>query len=89
MVVMYSHFDLQKFLEGIQQFKVTLFGVAPPIALVLAKHPLVDEYDLSSIKSVVCGAAPLSKEIQDTVSKRLQILIRQAYGMTETAACML
>lgn len=50
----------------------------------LAKSPLVDKYDLSSLKVIWCGAAPLSKESQDAVQKRIGIpIVRQGYGMTE------
>ena len=52
----------------------------------LGKHPLVDKYDLSHVKTIVCGAAPLSKEAQEAVSKRIGVKdIRQGYGMTETS----
>jgi 4-coumarate--CoA ligase len=52
----------------------------------LSKSPLVDEYDLSSIKDIGCGAASLSKEVEDQVRKRFKqdITIRQGYGMSET-----
>lgn len=50
----------------------------------LAKNAIVDEYDLSSLKIIWCGAAPLSKELEDNVRQRLNVpLVRQAYGMTE------
>lgn len=51
----------------------------------LAKSPLVDNFDLSSLQVIFCGAAPLSKESEDAVQKRLgiPIIIRQGYGMTE------
>lgn len=53
----------------------------------LAKHPLVDKYDLSSIKVMYSGAAPLSKDIQSQVIKRIGkgkcLPVLQGYGMTE------
>lgn len=50
----------------------------------LAKNSIVDEFDLSSLKMVLCGAAPLTKELEDLVRERIHIpLIRQGYGMTE------
>lgn len=52
----------------------------------LGKHPIVDKYDLSHVKTIICGAAPLSKDVQEAVSKRLGVQdIRQGYGMTETS----
>lgn len=44
--------------------------IVPPLAVFLAKHPLVLKYDLSSLHEVWCGAAPLSSEIQKAVTKR-------------------
>ena len=41
--------------------------------VLLAKHPRVSEYDLSSVKRILCGAAPLSAEIEDAVLKRLKL----------------
>ena len=46
--------------------------VVPPIMVFLAKHPLVDKYDLSSLTDLMCGAAPLSQQLEDEVSERLK-----------------
>lgn len=88
-VIVMSMFNETVFLESIQNHKVTLLFAVPPLMVFLAKHPLVDEYDLSSIRYIGCGAAPLSKEVQLAVQKRLNITeIKQGYGMTETSvAC--
>lgn len=52
--------------------------------VLLAKSPLVSKYDLSSVKVIWCGAAPLSKEVEDAVKDRLRVpFVRQGYGMTE------
>lgn len=52
--------------------------------VLLSKSKLVDKYDLSSLKVIWCGAAPLSKDIENDVKRRLNILVmRQGYGMTE------
>lgn len=59
----------------------------PPVAAVLAKHPLVDEYDLSSVHDVICAAAPLSPQIQTALADRLKIkTFRNGYGMSEIVA---
>ena len=58
-VVTLPRFDLEQFLRTIQDQKITRAFVAPPIVLALAKHPLVDQYDLSSLRSILSGAAPL------------------------------
>ncbi len=55
----------------------------PPVVLALTKQPIVASYDLSSVKDAICGAAPLSAELQQACSKLLRFTVRQAYGMTE------
>jgi 4-coumarate--CoA ligase len=57
--------------------------IAPPVAVALAKHPLVDDYDLSSVHSIFSGAAPLDQELGKAVANRLGCRVRQGYGMSE------
>ncbi|XP_058812705.1 luciferin 4-monooxygenase-like [Topomyia yanbarensis] len=83
--VVLTKFDIVLFLESIQKYKVNLMTVAPPLLVFLAKHPIVDNYDLSSLITLICGAAPLSKEIEDRVRDRIGVaFIRQGYGLSET-----
>lgn len=69
--VVLERFDGRLFLESIQNYSVTHLWLVPPIILFLIKNPLVDEYNLRSIKEVVCGAAPLGKEIEEEFIKKL------------------
>jgi acyl-CoA synthetase (AMP-forming)/AMP-acid ligase II len=55
----------------------------PPIVLALAKHPMVDDYDISSLRTIMCAAAPLKEELQMACALRLNIFVKQAWGMTE------
>jgi long-chain acyl-CoA synthetase len=57
--------------------------VAPPIVVALAKHPLVDQYDLSSLEQMFSGAAPLSADLALEAGQRLGCEVVQGYGMTE------
>ncbi|MFI1419622.1 4-coumarate--CoA ligase family protein [Streptomyces sp. NPDC020731] len=83
-VVVLPRFDLETFLAAIQNHRITGLYVAPPIVLALAKHPLVDRYDLSSLKHVVSAAAPLDASLAAACSQRLGLPpVGQAYGMTE------
>ncbi|WP_103532345.1 4-coumarate--CoA ligase family protein [Streptomyces sp. SM11] len=83
-VVVLPRFDLAQFLEAIQTHRITGLYVAPPIVLALAKHPLVGEYDLSSLQYIVSAAAPLDADLAAACSARLGLPpVRQAYGMTE------
>ena len=51
--------------------------------MLLAERPEVSRYDLSSVKEVLCGAAPLSAQLRKRVSGDMGIIIREGYGMTE------
>jgi acyl-CoA synthetase (AMP-forming)/AMP-acid ligase II len=84
-VVTMPRFDLAEFLRVIQDYRITRAWVVPPIVLALAKHPLVDEFDLSSLQFMLPGAAPLSAELQLACSKRLGCHMQQGYGLTETS----
>jgi acyl-CoA synthetase (AMP-forming)/AMP-acid ligase II len=63
--------------------------VAPPIVLALAKHPLVDSFDLSSLRTITSGAAPLDEDLARACEQRLRkgagdgVTVAQGYGMTE------
>ncbi|WP_226436536.1 AMP-binding protein [Rhodococcus yananensis] len=76
-------FDLVEFLRIVSEQKCTYVFIAPPVAVALAKHPLVDQYDLSSVHTVFSGAAPLDRELGGAVARRLGCRVRQGYGMSE------
>jgi acyl-CoA synthetase (AMP-forming)/AMP-acid ligase II len=88
-VVTLPRFDLEQFLRVIQDQKITRAFVAPPIVLALAKHPLVDQFDLSSLRSITSGAAPLDAALAQAAQDRLRkgadtgVNVGQGYGMTE------
>jgi acyl-CoA synthetase (AMP-forming)/AMP-acid ligase II len=84
-IVTMPRFDLEQFLDLIQERAVTMTCVVPPIALALAKHPAVDQHDLSSLQRVNCGAAPLGAELSARVTQRLGCTFTQGYGLTETS----
>ncbi|MFF2372447.1 AMP-binding protein [Agromyces sp. NPDC058110] len=78
-------FDLVEFLRVIGEHRATWVFIAPPIAVALAKHPLVEQADLSSVKVVFSGAAPLDGALAELVAERLDCIVCQGYGMTETS----
>ena len=82
-VVTMPRFDLQEFLRVISEYRVSRIYIAPPVAVALAKHPIVDQYDLSCIDVIFSGAAPLDAELGHAVAKRLGCTVLQGYGMTE------
>jgi len=82
-LVTFARFDLAQFLGAIARQRCTYLFVAPPIALALAKHPLVSEHDLSSVHTILSGAAPLDGALADAVAARIGCRVVQGYGMTE------
>ncbi|GAA0650637.1 AMP-binding protein [Kutzneria viridogrisea] len=82
-VVTMPKFDLPEFLRIIAEHRTDRVYIAPPVAVALAKHPIVDNYDLSALKVLFSGAAPLDEELAEAVHKRLGCVVRQGYGMTE------
>ncbi|MFM7443066.1 MAG: AMP-binding protein, partial [Tabrizicola sp.] len=82
-VITLPRFDLEQFLRLCVQHATPTMFIAPPVAVALAKHPLVDQFDLSPVKRLVSGAAPLSAEVAEAVTRRTGVQARQGYGMTE------
>ncbi|KAL6911842.1 hypothetical protein ACP4OV_000647 [Aristida adscensionis] len=83
-VMLMPRFEMGAMLEGIARWRVTVAAVVPPLVLALAKNPALDTHDLSSIRIVLSGAAPLGKDLVDALSARLpQAIFGQGYGMTE------
>ncbi|PQE08981.1 4-coumarate- ligase 2 protein [Rutstroemia sp. NJR-2017a WRK4] len=76
-------FVFPDFLQCIQEHKITDLPVAPPILVMLSKRPETKDYDLSSVRHIGCGAAPLSSSLQNEVSRRYNVEITQGWGMTE------
>ncbi|MDH4169245.1 MAG: AMP-binding protein [Acidimicrobiia bacterium] len=82
-VISMPRFDLEGALRLIQDNKVTRFYAVPPMVLALAKHPLIDTFDLSSLQQVFSGAAPLGAELAAEAAARVDCEVVQGYGMTE------
>src|SRR6185295_12446059 len=82
-LVIMGSFDLTEFLANIADRKCTHAFIAPPVAVALAKHPLIDTFDLSSLRGIMSGAAPLDAELGRAVASRLGCDLVQGYGMSE------
>jgi acyl-CoA synthetase (AMP-forming)/AMP-acid ligase II len=84
-LVTMPRFDLEEFLRILQEHHVTRAYLVPPIVLALAKHPMVDKYDLSALQVVVSGAAPLDAGLQGAAASRVDCMVAQGWGLTETS----
>ncbi|XP_027167777.1 4-coumarate--CoA ligase-like 9 [Coffea eugenioides] len=84
-LVLLGKFDFENMLEAIERYKVTYMPVAPPLVVAFAKSDIVNKYDLSSLRLLGCGGAPLGKEVSESFTARFpNVEISQGYGMTET-----
>ncbi|TMW58582.1 hypothetical protein Poli38472_010141 [Pythium oligandrum] len=81
--VVLPRFEPETFLGALERYKIEKVHIAPPTALFMAHHPLVDEYDLSGTKYLISAGAPLGKEVETLVKNRVGIDVKQLYGMTE------
>lgn len=91
-IVLLPKFEEALFLSCIEYNKCNILFLVPPLMVFLAKHPMVNDYDLSSARVIICGAAPLSKETENAVYDRLNIKdlrIMQGYGMSELSLAVL
>ncbi|KAF1920035.1 4-coumarate-CoA ligase-like protein [Ampelomyces quisqualis] len=84
-LVVMPKFDLEDFCRFIHELKVTFAYVVPPVVLLLGKHDVVSKYDFSSIRMMNSGAAPLTRELVETVHRRIGVPVKQGYGLSETS----
>lgn len=80
-----ERFDIEKWCAHVQNYRITFSYVVPPVVLLLSKHPIVDKYDLSSLRMMNSGAAPLTRELVEAVYARIKCGIKQGYGLSETS----
>lgn len=83
-VYVLQKFVFEDFLKYVDKYKVDAVQAVPPLLIMLTKRPEVKNYDISSLKHILVGAAPTSPELQREVSKKLNLKTTQGWGMTET-----
>lgn len=76
-------FDFPKFLENCKKFRITFFFTVPPIYLLIAKSPLVTD-QFAFMEHAISGAAPMGKELQQAVQKKMGCFVSQTWGLSET-----
>ncbi|XP_037044686.1 4-coumarate--CoA ligase 1-like isoform X2 [Bradysia coprophila] len=81
-------FEQRHFLKAIEMYKVNATSVPPPVMTFLSKSPMIDEFDLTSLKMISSGGAPLKHQVEELIKKRFKggLTIFQGYGLTETTA---
>jgi len=84
-VVTMPRFDLNRFLDLVEVYRITRACLVPPIVSALARHGALGAHDLSSLQLINCGAAPLSPAVAEACAERLDCAVIQGYGLTETS----
>ncbi|XP_010536451.1 PREDICTED: 4-coumarate--CoA ligase-like 5 [Tarenaya hassleriana] len=88
-IIVLSKFDMHEMMSAIGKYRATYLPLVPPIlvAMINGADQIKRKYDLSSLHSILCGGAPLSKEvIEGFVEKYPTVKILQGYGLTESTA---
>ncbi|ENN71727.1 hypothetical protein YQE_11649, partial [Dendroctonus ponderosae] len=84
-MVIIRKFQLKSFLDTVVKYRIRRLIVPPPVLILLLKNPLVKQYDLTGLKEVRSGAAPLGKGMENELKQRFKVgMVSQSYGMTET-----
>lgn len=83
-VVVLPKFEIGAFCELVERYKVTINMLVPPIALLLARDPIVDKYDMSSLRLVISGAAPLGPELEKELARRLNTNVTQVGSVSRS-----
>jgi acyl-CoA synthetase (AMP-forming)/AMP-acid ligase II len=84
-LVTMPRFELEAYLELSERHGATFGFIVPPLALALARHPAVAGHDLSALRWLLSGAAPLDAELERALAERLGCTVMQGYGMTEAS----
>lgn len=84
-IVTMPRYDLDRFLGTLEQYKITIAPLVPPLVQALARAPEVDNHDLSRLRLIHCGAAKLADNVARACQRRLDCQIRYGYGLTEVS----
>ncbi len=84
-IVTLPRYDLDQFLRVLEQYKVTIAPLVPPLVLALAHAPQLGRHNLSALRLIHCGAATLADNVAQACTARLGCQIRYGYGLTEVS----
>ncbi len=83
--IILPRFEPEAALNIIQNHRVTDLYCVPPVVLALANLPTLEDFDLSSLRFLMSGAAPLPAEVGRQAAAKLHCVVMQGYGMTESS----
>ena len=82
--LIHQRFDERRFCRDVQEYRITTTLLAPTMVQRILDLPDVDEYDLSSLQTIVYSAAPMPPPLLGRALDRFGPVLEQAYGMTES-----
>ena len=82
-LVLISRWDTEEAMKRIEQFKITEFRAVPTMYIQLLNHPAASKYDLSSLKTCICGSAPMPLEVARKWREKYGMDIWEGYGLSE------
>lgn len=85
-VFLMKQFNFEDMLQTVQTHRITRLQIATPVMVLLGKRREVSRFDLTSLKDITCGVVPLSHELQLDLARKLNVQIKQGWGITE-ATC--
>jgi long-chain acyl-CoA synthetase len=83
--VILEEFDPIRIFETIEREKVTVTHLVPTMISSLINHPEIKKYDLSSLRLIMYGSAPISAEVLRQAMETFKCRFIQCYGATETS----
>ncbi len=87
-LVVFPRFDPTEYLQAISKFRATVFGGAPQLFVPLVENPLFEQIDMSDIRLVASGAAPIPHRLLEILMDKIPGVICEAYGLSEcTMGC--
>ncbi len=84
-IVVMPKFELEPYLDLVERYRATVLHVVPPIVLAMAKSPATKGRDLSTVRKLFSGAAPLGADVIAQCCARMRCFVQQGYGLTETS----
>ncbi len=84
-IVTMPGFEAGQFLELLERYAVTRGHAVPPMARALARHAAIADRNLSALRHITCGAAPLGAELEEELAQRMGCAVSQVYGLTEAS----
>ncbi len=82
-MILFPRFDPGPFIHSIEKYKAEVIGGAPQLFIPMIDHPEFAKTDLSSVRAIISGAAPLPEAVMRRMMDAFPGVVTEGYGMTE------